>query len=194
MYSSPLKLRMMFAVVGVDALAYASVRALSANAFTSPVMSMMLVRAVTGRTVMVTLACGMFTPPSLVGADGGSNCQGARFIRENAHKVGQACNVEDLHVVLAEAAGEQATVRSTRSGEQADNQCDAGAIDVVHVGEVEQDGLGTFPLGIGVGSVQHVFREGVDLAMHLHDGDTWPLVADVRLKRSAWHCCLLLGT
>src|SRR5258708_24127325 len=138
MYSSPLKLRMMFAVVGVDALAYASVRALSANAFTSPVMSMMLVRAVTGRTVMVTLACGMLTPPSLVGADGGSACQGARFIRENTHKVGEACNVEDLYVVLAEAAGEQTAVRPACPREQADNESDTCAVDVVHVGEVEQ--------------------------------------------------------
>src|SRR5258707_15107735 len=138
MYSSPLKLRMMFAVVGVDALAYASVRALSANAFTSAVMSMMLVRAVTGRTVMATLACGMLTPPSLVGADGGSACQGARFIRENTHKVGEARNVEDLHVVLTEATGEQPAVRGTRPCEQADDQCDAGAVDVVHAGKVEQ--------------------------------------------------------
>ena len=60
-------------------------------------------------------------------------------------------------------------MRGTRPREQADNQRDTGAVDVVHVGEVEQDDLGTFTLGFGVGGVQHILRESVDLAMHLDD-------------------------
>src|SRR5579872_57371 len=157
-------------------------------------MSMMLVRVVTGRTLIITLACGMsFLLQSIPGgcSVGG---QGAGFVREHVHEVSEARNVEDLHVVLAEATGEQAPVRLARPREQADDQGDASAVDVVNVGKVEQDGVWRLALGLGVGGVQRLFGEGVDLAVQLDDGDTWAMVANTRLKHSGWHWCLLLET
>src|SRR5918993_3293924 len=41
---------------------------------------------------------------------------GALFVGEDAHKVREARDVEDLHVMLAQVAGEQALVRSARLG------------------------------------------------------------------------------
>src|SRR5262249_48575558 len=59
MYSSPLKFRMKARVVAVLAWVYESISTFSANAETSPSMSMMLTVSETWRTVIFTLACGI---------------------------------------------------------------------------------------------------------------------------------------
>src|SRR5215203_7256725 len=68
---------------------------------------------------------------------------GALFVGEDAHKVREARDVEDLHVMLAEVAGKQALVRSARPGQQSDDQGYTGRVDVIDLLEVEQDGSGS---------------------------------------------------
>src|SRR5918992_3085982 len=79
---------------------------------------------------------------------------GALFVGEDAHKVREARDVEDLHVMLAQVAGKQALVRSARLGEQAHDQGYAGRVDVIDPLEVEQDGPRVAALGLRVGVVE----------------------------------------
>src|SRR5215218_6202299 len=97
---------------------------------------------------------------------------GALFVGEDAHEVRQARDVEDLHVMLAQVAGEQALVRSARLGKQADDQGYPGRVDVVDPLEVEQDRLGVFGIGLGVGRVKGLFGEAVDLAHQVEHGNS----------------------
>src|ERR671912_947055 len=89
---------------------------------------------------------------------------GALFVGEDAHKVREARDLEDLHVMLAEIAGKQALVRSARLGQQSDDQGYAGGVDVIDPLEVEQDRLGVLGVGLCVGGVESLFSEAVDLA------------------------------
>ncbi len=73
--------------------------------------------------------------------------QCARLVRVNAHKVGQARNMEDLDVVLTESTGEQLLMDFACAGQQPHNQRNPGAVDVVHVAEIEQDDVGSLALG-----------------------------------------------
>ncbi len=65
--------------------------------------------------------------------------QGAHLIRKNTHEIDQPGDVEDLHIMFAQATGEQAAICFARSREQADNQSDACAVDVINIAKVEQD-------------------------------------------------------
>src|SRR5215210_4286235 len=98
---------------------------------------------------------------------------GGLLVGEDAHEVGEARDVEDLHVVLAEVAGEQATVGGARLGEQAHYQGDPGRVDVVDPLEVEQYGLRVPGLGLRVGRVQGLLGEAVDLAHQVEHGDAF---------------------
>src|ERR671921_310344 len=96
---------------------------------------------------------------------------GALFVGEDAHKVREARDVEDLHVVLAQVAGKQALVRSASLGEQAHDQGYAGRVDVVDRFEVEQYRLRVLGVGLRVGGVQGLFGEAVDLAHKVEHGN-----------------------
>src|SRR3712207_9220449 len=58
----------------------------------------------------------------------GRLAQRALFVREDAHEVREASDVEDLDVMIAQAIGQEAALRSTRLGKQARNQEDPGQI------------------------------------------------------------------
>src|SRR5918992_4486366 len=96
---------------------------------------------------------------------------GALFVGEDAHKVREARDLEDLHVMLAQVAGKQALVRSARLGKQAHDQGYTGRIDVIDPLEVEQDRLGTLGVGLRIGRVQCLFGEAVDLAHQVEHGN-----------------------
>src|SRR5687768_9422965 len=96
---------------------------------------------------------------------------GAPLVGEDAHEVREARYIEDLHVVLAQVAGEQATMRGARFGEQAHYKGYASRVDVVDPLEVEQYGLGIAGLGLRVGRVQGLLGEAVDLAHQVENGD-----------------------
>src|SRR3712207_4501290 len=99
-----------------------------------------------------------------------SPCYGALFVGEDAHKVREARDVEDLHVMLAQVAGEQTLARRAGLGEQADYQGYAGRVDVVDPLEVEQDRLGVLGVGLRVGRAQGLLGEAVDLAHQVEHG------------------------
>jgi len=83
----------------------------------------------------------------------------------DAHKIGQARDLEDLDVMVAQAASDKATLRCTRFPKQADDQRNAGAVDIIHRAEVEHDELRVVAFGIGVGAVQAFLREAVNLTL-----------------------------
>jgi hypothetical protein len=118
--------------------------------------------------------------------------QGTLFVLEDAHEVREAGDVEDLHVVLREAAGQHTPLRSARLRQQAHYQGYARGVDVVHPLEVEQDDLRVPLLGFVVGGVESFPGEAVDLAVKVHDGATG-LLAHARLKPSCRHRYLLSG-
>src|ERR1700704_1164093 len=129
MYSSRLKLRMTACVRSPHACAYASVRAVSLPAVTSPRISMMLMDALGARTSMSAVASGI--PVPFVGG----RC--VRLICVQGNEVGEARDLEDLAVVVGEAAGGQAAPLGSRTAEQSDDQRDPGRVDVLDVREVE---------------------------------------------------------
>src|SRR5215218_930779 len=96
---------------------------------------------------------------------------GALFVGEDAHEVREARDVEDLHVMLAQVAGEQAPMRRARPGEQAYDQGYPGRVDVVDPLEVEQDRIRVLGLGLRVSGVQGLLGETVDLAHQVEHGD-----------------------
>ncbi len=65
--------------------------------------------------------------------------QGAHLVRENIHEIDQPGDVEDLHIMIAQAAGEQAAICFARPCEQADYQSNACAVDIINIAKVEQD-------------------------------------------------------
>src|ERR671913_1219123 len=88
----------------------------------------------------------------------------ALFVGEDAHKVREARDLEDLHVMLAEVAGKQALVRSARLGQQAHDQGYTGRVDVIDPLEVEQDRLRILGVGLRVSGVERFLGEAVDFA------------------------------
>src|SRR5918997_5734927 len=165
----------------------------SANAVSSPCTSMMLAFSPALLTFILTWASGIsillvryislipsYSPRRLWSEplrDSSSTSghrsllDGALFIGEDAHEVREARDVEDLHVVLAQVAGEQALMRSARPGEQADDQGYTGRVDVVDPLEVEQDRLRVLGVGLRVGLVQGLFGEAVNLAHQVEHGN-----------------------
>src|SRR5215211_6398164 len=111
---------------------------------------------------------------------------GALFVGEDAHEVRQARDVEDLNVMLAQVAGEQALVRSARPGKQSDDQCYPGRVDVVYPLEVEQDGLRVVALGLRVSGVKSFLGEAIDFASEVED-DAASLLAHLRLQLTHSH-------
>src|SRR5215203_728466 len=96
---------------------------------------------------------------------------GALLVGEDAHEVREACYVKDLHVMLAQVAGEQALVGRARLGEQADDQGYPGRVDVVDPLEVEQDRLRVHGIGFRVCGVQGLLGEAIDLPHQVEHGD-----------------------
>src|SRR5215211_2150798 len=165
----------------------------SAKAVSSPSTSMILVLSLALRTFILTWASGIsfllvryisFIPsysPRRLWSEllrGSSFISGHRslyygalFVGEDAHEVREARDVEDLHVMLAQVAGEQAPMRRARPGEQADDQGYPGRVDVVDPLEVEQDRLRLLGLGLRVRGVQGLLGEAVDLARQVEHGD-----------------------
>src|ERR671920_791740 len=119
-----------------------SISTLSANAVSSPSTSMMLAFSPALLTFIFTWASGIsfllvryiscissYSPRRLwseplkgLSSISGhrSLYNGALLVGEDAHEVREARDVEDLHVMLAQVAGEQALMGRARLGEQGD--------------------------------------------------------------------------
>src|SRR5262245_11121593 len=117
-------------------------------------MSTMLTALPTLRTIMLTFAGGivllLFLRNQCLG-------NGALFVGEDVHKINQPGDVEDFHVMLTQTVDRQGAVRFSSAGQQADNQGDAGAVDVIHIAEVEDNSLRLLKLGLSVSGVQRRF-------------------------------------
>src|SRR5688572_10413775 len=99
----------------------------------SPLMSMTRAESPTGRTSKVMVSSGIRCP--LQRADG------AVFVVGDGHEVDEPGDLEDPAIVLGEPEGPYADVVLACLRQQADDQGDAGAVDVVDVLEVEGDVL-----------------------------------------------------
>src|SRR6266566_5822213 len=122
----------------------------SQAAVTSPRMSTTAVFSPTRRTSIVIAGApiGGVLPLVLLlllgpgrGSGGrvGELADGAVEIGKELDEVRQPGDVEDLAVVRGQAAGDNLPAFGPRPGEHADDQRDAGGVDVVHRGEVEHD-------------------------------------------------------
>src|ERR687898_711716 len=100
----------------------------------------------------------------------GRPAQGALLVREDVHEVREAGDVEDLHVVFAQALGLETALSGARAGEQAHYKGDSGRVDVVHPLEVEDDSLQVHRLRLRVGRVESFLSEAVDLATEVEHG------------------------
>src|SRR5579884_2330583 len=100
---------------------YASISASSDAAVTSPRTSITLVAPSTGRTAIDTASCVMPSP----------------FVVEDGHEVRQPRDPEDLAVVIGQATGLHLASRLPGFGQQADDEGDAGRVDVVDAAEVQ---------------------------------------------------------
>src|SRR5918997_1244001 len=173
----------------------------SANAVSSPLTSMTLTSSFTLRTSIVTCAWGISAllsrpnsltpsysprsacsePCSSPASISGRPAQGALLVREDAHEVREAGYVEDLDVVVAEAVGHERALGGPGSCEQAHEQGYPGRVYVVHLHEVEEDGVRVERLRLGVGRVEGLLGEAVDLASEVEHGAAW-LLAHPHLK------------
>src|ERR671934_2030712 len=180
----------------------------SAIEVTSPLMSTMLALSPTVRRFIVTSVCGtvclLLSSRSPALRRGSGLCgrlrvrcrctgQGARFVREHAHEVGQARDVENLDVMIAQAVDQQAAPNLACLCQQADDEGDTGGIHERHVAEIEQNGAGAPAARLRIGRVECVFAGRIELAMQVDDGNPGP-EARARLKRSHGHAHLLPGT
>src|SRR5919201_2286673 len=151
----------------------------SAIEVTSPLMSTMLALSLTVRTFIVTSVCGtvclLLSSRSPARRRGSGLCgrfrvrcrrtgQGARFVRKHAHEVGQACDVENLDVMMAQAVDQQAAPDLSCLCQQADDEGDAGGIHELHVAKVEQNGAGAPATRFRIGRVERVFAGRSELA------------------------------
>src|SRR5919202_5659379 len=180
----------------------------SAIEVTSPLMSTMLALSLTVRTFIVTSVCAtvclLLSSRSPARLRGSALCgrlrvrcrragQGACFVREHAHEVGQARDVENLDVMTAQAVDQQAAPNLACLCQQADDEGDAGRIHELHVAEIEQNGAGAAATRVRIGRVERVFAGRIELAMQVDDGDPGP-EAHARLKRFHGHAHLLPDT
>src|SRR5579875_2102568 len=118
--------------------------------------------------------------------------QRARLIREHAYKIAQACDLEDLLIMVAQAARGESTVGLTSAFQQANNQRDPGAIDIVHLAEIQQDHLWLLTHCFIIRRVQHIFSECIHLAPQIENGNV-RLVSHPGLKDTCCHSVLFLS-
>src|SRR5918997_180203 len=116
----------------------------------------------------------------------------ALFVWVNTNEVRETRDVENLHVVVAQAIGQKTALRGARSRQEAYDQGDASTVHVVYPLEVQEDNLRVLGLGLGVGSVKGLFSKAVDLTVQVDHGRTGQ-VAHARLQVFSWHGCLLSG-
>src|SRR5438552_10705246 len=132
----------------------------SQAAVTSPLMSTTAVFSPTRRTSIVIAGapigsvlpllllrvlaaeCGLLAAGS--GGRVGELADGAVEIGKELDEVRQPGDDEDLPVVRGQAAGDNLPAFGPGPGEHADDQRDAGGVDVVHRGEVEHHGVVVF--------------------------------------------------
>src|SRR5919198_6064793 len=127
----------------------------------SPLMSITRAPSEGERTWNVVAASGMGSP---FRAD-----YGDILVVSDPHEVGQPGDLEDLPVVLGKAA--RGDLDPARPGlrQQADDQGNAGAVDVVGAGEVEYHPAaerGSLVIAV----LQRVLGGGVDVADQIDDG------------------------
>src|SRR5207248_7683954 len=113
------------------------------------------------------------------------------FVGEYAHEIDEARNIKNLHVIVAQAIGQQAALGLARPSKQADNEGNTRTIDILHIAEIEQDAARLRTLSFIIGSIQHTFCTGINFSVQINDGNTW-LVAHARLQSSNWHSSLLI--
>src|SRR5579863_7231454 len=104
----------------------------------------------------------------------GELADGAVEVGEELDEVRQPGDVEDLAVVRGQPAGDDLAAFGPGAGQHADDQRDAGGVDVIHRGEVEHHGA-QVRVGADRGLIrvsQHVGGGPVDLTGKLYDGGT----------------------
>src|SRR2546429_1508503 len=146
---------------------------MSTTAVFSPTRRTSIVIA--GALMVVSSPCCYFCYARAAGSGGrvGELADGAVEIGKELDEVRQPGDVEDLAVVRGQAAGDDLPAFGPRPGEHADDQRDAGGVDVVDRGEVENHGVMAFRAGrdgplVGVG--QDHGGGPVDLPRQLDDG------------------------
>ena len=99
-------------------------------------------------------------------------------------------------IVRAEAEDQQAALGLARAGQQADDQCDARAVDVADFAEVQHDGRRVLCLGLGIGCIEPRLGRGIDLPAQVNNGRRRlgpGLTPNAGFKRLGWHLDLLVG-
>src|SRR5829696_2324860 len=117
---------------------------------------------------------------------------GALFVGQDANEVREARDVEDLHVVLAQVAGQQTAIGGACLCQKTNDQGYPGRVNVIDALEVEEDGLRVVALSLCVGGVESILGEAVDLACQV-DHCYARLLAHGRLQVFSGHRCLLPG-
>src|SRR6185312_9139223 len=91
--------------------------------------------------------------------------QSAGLIRENMQEVGQARNLENLDIMVAQTTGLQAAALFAGAGQQAHDQGNTGTVDIMHISEVEQNNIQFTLLSLSIGVIENVLSAGIDFAV-----------------------------
>src|SRR3954471_19317803 len=135
-------------------------RTSSLAAVMSPWMSITRTGPEGSRTSNVVAASGMVAPFRAV--------DGAALVVGDRHEVGQACDLEDLAVVVRQAERRDLDPAGARLGQEAHDQRDPGAVDVAGGGEVQGD-RADVARGFVVGTLQHSLGGRIDVADQVQD-------------------------
>src|ERR671919_127456 len=137
----------------------------SQAAVRSPLMSMTLAPSPAGRTSMLIESSGI--GPSFIAAAG--LFDGRVLVRVEIHEVCEPCYLEDLPVVIGEAAGSHLPALFARPRHQADDQRYARRVDVADLFEVEEDGGRIRRRGPLVSLGELLFGGGIDVSAEFDD-------------------------
>src|SRR5918995_368611 len=105
---------------------------------------------------------------------------------EDADSVVQACDLEDVPVVVAEAVGEEPLLLAVDADEQRDQEPYAATVHVLEALEVQYDGARLSVTSLVVGVHQNVLGECRELSLDVYDTHLLADLPDV-------HVCLCLG-
>src|ERR687895_1044919 len=94
----------------------------------------------------------------------------------DGHEIRQPRDLEDLAVVVRQAGGPYLHVSCARLREQADDQRDARAVDVLDLREVERYGARIAARGLAVGALERSLGRGVHVSVERQHRRPAPLL------------------
>src|ERR687897_3314577 len=106
---------------------------------------------------------------------------------EDADSVVQACDLEDVPVVLGEAVGEEPLLLAVDADEQRDQEPDAATVHVLEALEVQYDGARLAVTSLVVGVHQNVLGECRELSLDVYDTHLLADLPDVHLYLCLGH-------